>query len=57
MNFEITAEQQQVQSLARQFAQEELAPIARQADETAQCKGKGIRLPMKFIIAHLIATG
>src|SRR5438552_9740197 len=36
MNFELTAEQTRIQSLAREFAQQEVAPIAREADE----KGK-----------------
>ncbi len=34
MDFELTSEQQRIQSLARQFAQEEVAPLAREADET-----------------------
>jgi butyryl-CoA dehydrogenase len=34
MNFELTAEQQSVQALARRFAQEEVAPLARESDET-----------------------
>ena len=33
MNFELTPEQQHIQSVARRFAEQELAPIARQADE------------------------
>jgi butyryl-CoA dehydrogenase len=33
MNFDLTPEQQRIQSVARQFAEQELAPIARQADE------------------------
>lgn len=32
MNLELTAEQQQIQARARQFAQEEVAPLAREAD-------------------------
>jgi len=36
MHFELTAEQQQIQATARKFAQEEVAPLARQADETGQ---------------------
>ncbi len=36
MNFELTPEQQRVQSEARRFAQEEVAPLARQADETGE---------------------
>ena len=34
MNFELIPEQQRIQSLARDFAQNEVAPIAREADET-----------------------
>lgn len=33
MDFTLTAEQQHVQQLARQFAEEEVAPISREADE------------------------
>lgn len=33
MNFELTSEQQRIQALARQFAQEEVAPLSREADE------------------------
>ena len=33
MNFDLTAEQEHIQAIARQFAEQELAPIARQADE------------------------
>lgn len=33
MNFELTPEQERIQSLARKFAQEEVAPVAREADE------------------------
>ena len=33
MNFELTPEQQRIQTIARQFAQEEVAPLARKADE------------------------
>jgi alkylation response protein AidB-like acyl-CoA dehydrogenase len=33
MNFELTDEQQRVQALARQFAEQEVAPVAREADE------------------------
>jgi alkylation response protein AidB-like acyl-CoA dehydrogenase len=36
MNFELTSEQQRIQSLARQFAQEEVAPLAREADERGE---------------------
>ncbi|HEY7358561.1 MAG TPA: acyl-CoA dehydrogenase family protein [Ktedonobacterales bacterium] len=34
MNFDLTPEQQRVQAAARQFAAQEVAPIAREADET-----------------------
>ena len=34
MNFELTDEQKHVQAQARQFAEQEVAPIAREADET-----------------------
>jgi alkylation response protein AidB-like acyl-CoA dehydrogenase len=34
MNFDLTPEQQRVQAAARQFAEQEVAPIAREADET-----------------------
>ncbi|HTD20172.1 MAG TPA: acyl-CoA dehydrogenase family protein, partial [Ktedonobacteraceae bacterium] len=33
MNFELTDEQQRIQALARQFAEQEVAPVAREADE------------------------
>ena len=33
MDFELTADQQRIQTLAREFAQEEVAPLAREADE------------------------
>ena len=36
MNFELTPEQQRIQSLARSFAQEEVAPISREADERGE---------------------
>lgn len=36
MNFELTAEQREVQALARRFAQEEVAPQARSSDESGQ---------------------
>ena len=36
MNFELTPEQQKVQAAAREFAQQEVAPLAREADETGQ---------------------
>jgi alkylation response protein AidB-like acyl-CoA dehydrogenase len=34
MDFELSAEQQRIQSLARDFADDEVAPLARKADET-----------------------
>jgi alkylation response protein AidB-like acyl-CoA dehydrogenase len=36
MNFELTSEQQQIQAQARQFAREEVAPLAREADEIGE---------------------
>ncbi|MGH2376313.1 MAG: acyl-CoA dehydrogenase family protein, partial [bacterium] len=36
MNFALTAEQRRIQDLARRFAQEEVAPLARQADERGE---------------------
>lgn len=36
MDFELTLKQQVVQTRARQFAREEVAPLARQADETGE---------------------
>src|SRR5438874_2519889 len=36
MDFELTSEQKRVQSLARQFAEQEVAPIAREADEKGE---------------------
>jgi alkylation response protein AidB-like acyl-CoA dehydrogenase len=36
MNFELTSEQQQIQAQARQFAREEVAPLAREADEKGE---------------------
>ena len=33
MNFELTDEQQRIQALARRFAEQEVAPVAREADE------------------------
>ena len=36
MNFELTPEQQSVQSEARRFALEEVAPMAREADESGE---------------------
>lgn len=36
MNFDLTPEQQQIQTLARRFAEQEVAPLARQADATGQ---------------------
>ena len=36
MNFELTAAQKEVQARARQFAREEVAPLARETDESGQ---------------------
>src|SRR2546425_1352575 len=36
MNFELTDEQKHIQALARQFAEQEVAPVAREADEKGQ---------------------
>ncbi len=36
MNFELTPEQQQIRAAARQFARDEVAPLAREADETGE---------------------
>lgn len=36
MNFELTAEQQRIQAMARRFAQEEVAPLARETDESGE---------------------
>ena len=36
MNFELTLEQAQTQMLARQFAQDEVAPLARETDESGE---------------------
>jgi alkylation response protein AidB-like acyl-CoA dehydrogenase len=36
MNFELTPAQQQIQAQARQFAQEEVEPLARETDETGE---------------------
>jgi alkylation response protein AidB-like acyl-CoA dehydrogenase len=36
MNFERTSEQQRIQHLARQFAEQEVAPISREADEKGE---------------------
>ncbi len=36
MDFELTSEQKRIQNLARQFAEQEVAPIAREADEKGQ---------------------
>jgi alkylation response protein AidB-like acyl-CoA dehydrogenase len=36
MNFDLTPAQQQIQTRARQFAQEEVAPLAREADEKGE---------------------
>src|SRR6184192_934704 len=36
MNFELTDEQKRIQALARQFAEQEVAPVARAADEKSE---------------------
>src|SRR5919197_6100304 len=36
MNFELTDEQKRIQTLARQFAEQEVAPLAREADERGE---------------------
>jgi len=36
MDFELTGEQKRIQALARQFAEQEVAPIAREADEKGE---------------------
>src|SRR5947209_4793160 len=36
MNFELTAEQKRIQVQARQFAEQEVAPLAREADERGE---------------------
>lgn len=36
MDFELTSEQKQIQAQARQFAEEEVAPVAREADEKGE---------------------
>src|SRR5579864_3344275 len=36
MDFELTAEQKRIQALARQFAEQEVAPVAREADEKGE---------------------
>src|SRR6266487_2993338 len=36
MNFELTTEQRRIQAIARKFADKEVAPLARQADETGE---------------------
>src|SRR5712692_5832093 len=36
MDFELTPEQKRVQALARQFAEQEVAPVAREADEKGE---------------------
>lgn len=36
MDFELTSEQKQIQARARQFAEEEVAPVAREADEKGE---------------------
>src|SRR5205085_4748044 len=36
MNFELTPEQKRIQTLAREFAEQEVAPVAREADEKGE---------------------
>ena len=36
MNFELTDEQKRIQALAREFAEQEVAPVAREADEKGE---------------------
>ena len=36
MNFELTEEQKRIQSRARAFAEQEVAPVAREADEKGE---------------------
>lgn len=36
MNFELTPQQQEIQQMARRFAQEEVAPLARETDESGE---------------------
>ena len=36
MNFDLTPQQQHIQTQAREFAVKEVAPLAREADETGQ---------------------
>jgi butyryl-CoA dehydrogenase len=36
MNFDLTAEQQRIQAVARRFAEQEVAPVAREADERGE---------------------
>src|SRR5260221_13770398 len=36
MDFELTTEQKRIQALAREFAEQEVAPIAREADEKGE---------------------
>src|SRR5581483_7704827 len=43
MEFELTPEQRRVQSLARQFAEQEVAPIAHQTDERGKLPNHLIR--------------
>jgi len=42
MDFELSPEQQRIQSLARNFANDDVAPLARKADETGE-------FPMRLI--------
>lgn len=39
MNFELTDEQKRIQALAREFAEHEVAPVAREADEKGEFPG------------------
>src|SRR5947199_2918008 len=39
MNFELTDEQKRIQALAREFAEQEVAPVAREADEKGEFPG------------------
>lgn len=43
MDFELTAEQQRIQAAARRFAQDEVAPLAREADEHSQFQSQLVR--------------
>jgi alkylation response protein AidB-like acyl-CoA dehydrogenase len=43
MDFSLTAEQQRIKTLAREFAQREVAPLAREADETGAFQAQLVR--------------